>query len=88
MALELRHHLARLEPLALLPEQFHQGGSAVHERHIVADHATHAGPQDLDRGFGPVGQPRQVHLRYGGAGQGLDVEARKHLEQRLAVDTL
>ncbi len=86
--LELRHHLTRLEPLAVAVDALDQRGDDVHERHIAGDDAGNAGPQDLDRHLTAIGQNGEVHLRHRGAGHRFPLETGEHFAERTLVGAL
>ena len=69
---ELRHHLARLQPLAVIREPLDPAGHHPHEAQVLLDDVQHAGPQHLHGDVAGVAaavlQRREVHLRDRGAG--------------------
>jgi hypothetical protein len=69
-AFEMRDHVARPQP-ARGGRQRLDPGDQVEGVDILAKRPLHAGPQDLDRHVAAgSGQPRLVHLRDGGRGDG------------------
>ena len=82
--LELRHHLARTQPLAVGMEALHQRADEVEERDVLGDGLLDAGAQDLHRHLAPVGQRGEMHLRHRGAGHRREVDRLEDLRVRPA----
>ena len=75
---ELGHHFARTQTLAVGPHALDQPGRGPHQGQILFDDRLHAGAQHLDRDLAPVFECGQMHL--GDRGRG-DRIARKTREQ-------
>jgi hypothetical protein len=85
---ELGHHLARLQALAIGRQAFHPAGHHAHEAQVFFDDRQHAGAQHLD-GHLALAPPRsrmtcEVHLGNGRTGHRLALEGHKDLAQRPA----
>ena len=81
---ELGHHFARLQALAVGEQALDPDRQRVQQRQVVVDHRHHAGPQHLDRDLAAGLQRREVHLRDRGAGHRLGLEAGEDLLDRPA----
>ena len=92
VGVELGHHLARLEALAVGRELLDQLGHRAHQRQVAVDHRQHARAQHLDGNIAQLARTGadggKVHLGNRGAGNGLFVKADKDLGQRLAEGPL
>ena len=88
VGVELGHHFARLEALAVAGELFHPTGHHVHERQVFVDDALHAWAHHLDGHLAlvafAVADGGKVHLRNRGAGHGLALEGEKNFAERFA----
>ncbi len=89
---ELGHHFARAQPLAVAPQLLHQQRAGLQQRQVLVDRRVHAGPQHLDRDLaaGQRAAPEhgEVHLRDRGAGHRLVLEAGEHLVEPAAEAAL
>ena len=83
--LELAHHFARPQPLAVRPELLHEQRAGVQQRDVLLDHLRDVGPQHLDRDRRSVGQLGEVHLRHRRARDRRPVERPEHGVHRLPV---
>jgi hypothetical protein len=75
---ELRHHFARLQPLAL-GAALDQAGGGLKQRQVLGDRLFDARPQHLDRDLAAVLEGGEMYLRDRGARVGLALEGREHL---------
>ena len=85
---ELGHHLARLEALAVGRQAVYPRGHHADQAHILVDDLQHAGAQHFHRHLALasvlVTQGGEMHLRDGCAGHRLPIEAQENLADRLA----
>ena len=86
IVVELGHHLAGLEALAVGRQALHPPGHHAHETQVFLDHGQHTRAQHLDRHLAldamAVPQRGEMHLRNGGAGHRHAVKERENLIHR------
>ena len=83
--LEFRHHLARAQALAVLPQGFDQAGTGIEQRDIVGDDVGDVGAQDFHCRLAAILQPGEVDLGDGSGSHRHRVEFGEHLTGGLAV---
>ena len=68
VSIELGHHFARFEPLAVGRQALDPGGHHVHQGQVFFNRRQNIGSQDFDGNFTPTRQHGKVHLSDGGTG--------------------
>ena len=81
---ELGHHFARAQTLAVHQQALGPAGQRAQQRQILLDHRQDAGAQHLHRHLAAVVTARLVHLRHRGAGNRRFVKLGKRLIDRFA----
>ena len=84
VAVELGHHVARPQPLAVGRQALDPARQRVQQRHVVVDDVQHARAQHLHGHLAAVVQRGEVDLRDRGTGHRLGLELAEHGIDRLA----